>query len=1090
MDMEEERKVTTRKNKTSNRFSESQSESSDTVTSAMDVDMSAELEEQVEEEVSEEEGSGRGVFGLVEAPVFYPTSKEFADPNTYLEKIRKQVEPFGICRIVPPKEWNKEGWKQQIDPRSFSFATKIQSIHTLQKRDGAYAKFMVKLQYFWTHVALQEVEKVPEIGGLAVDLYRLYTLVASQGGYDAVKEKGLWHDMLVPLHLNPHATSAAFTLSSVYRRFLLPYDHYLSSGGSIPEYSTSTQAMKSDPAEEMCETKPSSHRESSWDGKSVCEDKSCGKKSSLERKPSIGEKRASRRNSSASPSLAPSHSSASHSSASHSSASHHSESHSSASHSTRSHFTRSHTTSSPSRASPSSPSTPSPSTPSPPSPSNILPSNRTTRQSSPGNAPPTSPYRLRTPKRPKYSDDDDDEDDEMEVKTMKQDKKEQDHLENQDHLDNQGATHEDSSKRHELPVDIATFTESTLQSIEKKGNYFGPYGDLEAILSEKDVGSWRKAKANSFVYDQDDSFVLCWYCRKGDNPGSLVLCDTPGCSVGAHLKCMNPPRSRIPSGAYCCPQCSGEQRDEASPLDCTLISPPKYTNGFCMKTVEGEDLPPLELDERLGFGHGFGHKYTLAEFRDMAMQFATFWFAKEGEKANESPSIAETEESMARVRLTRSSSNMRNGAKIASEPMVTSPHTIEKEYWRLVSSGDQMVRVEYGSDVDVSTKGASSGFPLDTSGKTVGRQCPEISRWSSVPDRRCASILSKNDTTYLREHGWNLNSLPYVTMLKYLGESISGVTRPMMYIGMLFSSFCWHTEDNWLYSINYIHTGAPKRWYGVASTDAPKFEKAFREALPELFQVESDLIHQLTTVVHPLALKKRGVQLCTTLQREGEIVVTFPRSYHSGFNCGYNVAESVNFALTNWLEWGLAAANEYRFVRSSVFAHEKLLWQIGLAAFNLSDGKLALAASRQLQLYQSYAKAAIRRLKRLGIVNTFKFTKTHIAVVKDHDGNVVGISEEKDAIDTFTKRASYVVLHDREGFEPEDPQCAVCGYDVFFHRVDCACTSPRIPRCLNHGDVTICHCTNDVKFVSFRYRNSSFKAIQLALQHALRHLKH
>lgn len=61
---------------------------------------------------------------------------------------------------------------------------------------------------------------------------------------------------------------------------------------------------------------------------------------------------------------------------------------------------------------------------------------------------------------------------------------------------------------------------------------------------------------------------------------------------------------------------------------------------------------------------------------------------------------------------------------------------------------------------------------------------------------------------------WNINHLGSILDLvkQDYGVDIDGVNTAYLYFGMWKTTFCWHTEDKELYSINYLHFGQPKTW--------------------------------------------------------------------------------------------------------------------------------------------------------------------------------------------------------------------------------------------------------------------------------------
>ncbi|KAF8742797.1 jmjN domain, partial [Rhizoctonia solani] len=155
---------------------------------------------------------------------------------------------------------------------------------------------------------------------------------------------------------------------------------------------------------------------------------------------------------------------------------------------------------------------------------------------------------------------------------------------------------------------------------------------------------------------------------------------------------------------------------------------------------------------------------------------------------------------------------------------------------------------------------------------------------------------------------WNVAHLPnLLERVMPHGEKIPGVNTPYLYFGMWRATFAWHVEDMDLYSINYIHWGAPKYWYAIPSQRADIFEATMRKHFSAEAAECSQFMRHKSFLASPAILAEADCRPNTLVQHQGEFVITYPRGYHAGFNVGFNCAESVNFALESWIQLGRRA---------------------------------------------------------------------------------------------------------------------------------------------------------------------------------------
>jgi len=73
---------------------------------------------------------------------------------------------------------------------------------------------------------------------------------------------------------------------------------------------------------------------------------------------------------------------------------------------------------------------------------------------------------------------------------------------------------------------------------------------------------------------------------------------------------------------------------------------------------------------------------------------------------------------------------------------------------------------------------------------------------------------------------------------------------------------------------------------------------------PDMANTCFNLMRHKVIMISPELLRAHGVQVNKLVQEERNMIIAFPHAYHSGFNHGFNMAESTNFAVDRWVEYG------------------------------------------------------------------------------------------------------------------------------------------------------------------------------------------
>ena len=587
----------------------------------------------------------------------------------------------------------------------------------------------------------------------------------------------------------------------------------------------------------------------------------------------------------------------------------------------------------------------------------------------------------------------------------------------------------------------------------------------------------------------------CEICGSGADNDHMLLCDR--CSCGFHTYCLNPPLKNVPAGDWFCSTCLKENFGFGSTRTFKFHQYERQAHAFKhaffeslmetgtakigKKSKQSEISRSHNAEERAQYTGGVRLNDFDVPAEEVEWQFWNIVTTPDQPLEVLYGSDLDTLEYGSGFPKPLPKPDPAADAAAAAKPAASSKAVAVPKAPKAVASAASLTSPSKspakGKGKAAKGKEALPAAPLsekerEKQQKAAEREAKAAERERERKEAEKIKEMERHMSAAKRYAGagWNLANLCRLDrcVLAHCNDNVSGMVVPWLYVGMLFASFCWHVEDHYAHSINYMHFGAPKTWYGVPGDQAEAFEEVMRNAVPDLVDSEAGLMYKMVTMVPPGEAVKAGVKVCHLLQKPGTFVITWPRGYHAGFSHGVNCAESSNFATPDWLPWGRQSTETFRTTmgaRMPCFTHELLLttlarktaalsahissWVDGELRHLIADEKAQHVALREAGVTEFLDAASGAPLREGDAIKEIKEEVPSAEQVDDSAMPAAEVSEAEVATGEAKTAAVESAVETAADAAPdltelEDvwaggtcPECAACKYECFLSAVRC-----------------------------------------------------